>query len=90
MKTPMKVGFGILAVVILLVLAGTFYTVQEGQQAVIVQFGRPVGVPVTEAGLHVKLEAYKEGQNKNSTLILTTDSDYYRYLKDSAGRYPAR
>ncbi|MFQ5658162.1 MAG: protease modulator HflC, partial [Candidatus Methylomirabilales bacterium] len=27
------------------------------------------------------LEAYKEGQNKNSVLILTTDSDYYRYLK---------
>jgi membrane protease subunit HflC len=32
------------------------------------------------------LEAYKEGQNKNSTLILTTDSDYYRYLKEAAGR----
>jgi membrane protease subunit HflC len=29
------------------------------------------------------LEAYKEGQNKNSTLILTTNSDYYRYLKDA-------
>ena len=28
------------------------------------------------------LEAYKEGQNKNSVLILTADSDYYRYLKD--------
>jgi hypothetical protein len=34
------------------------------------------------------LEAYKEGQNKNSVLILTTDSDYYRYLKDAAGRIP--
>jgi membrane protease subunit HflC len=32
------------------------------------------------------LEAYKEGQNKNSVLILTTDSDYYRYFKDAAGR----
>ena len=29
------------------------------------------------------LEAYKEGQNKNSVVILTTDSDYYRYLKNS-------
>ncbi|MBW8056966.1 MAG: protease modulator HflC [candidate division NC10 bacterium] len=29
------------------------------------------------------LEAYKEGQNKNSVLILTTDSDYYRYLKEA-------
>jgi membrane protease subunit HflC len=27
------------------------------------------------------LEIYNEGGNKNSVLILTTDSDYYRYLK---------
>ncbi|RPJ58774.1 MAG: protease modulator HflC, partial [Acidobacteria bacterium] len=27
------------------------------------------------------LEAYREGQNKNSMMILTTDSDYYRYMK---------
>ncbi|MEX2240016.1 MAG: protease modulator HflC, partial [Burkholderiales bacterium] len=39
------------------------------------------------------LEAYKEGQNKNSVVILTTDSDYYRYLKQSrepAAARPAR
>ena len=29
------------------------------------------------------LEAYKEGQNQNSVMILTTDSDYYRYLKEA-------
>jgi membrane protease subunit HflC len=34
------------------------------------------------------LEAYKEGHNKNSTLILTTDSDYYRYLKEAGTRIP--
>jgi len=36
------------------------------------------------------LEGYKDGQNADSVLILTTDSDYYRYLKSasqpSAGR----
>jgi membrane protease subunit HflC len=36
------------------------------------------------------LEAYKEGQNKNSVVILTTDSDYYRYLKQSGGTAAAR
>ncbi len=41
--------------VILVVLASTFYTLEEGQQAIIVQFGRPVGDTITEAGLHVKL-----------------------------------
>lgn len=30
-------------------------------------------------------EAYKDGQNKSAVMILTTDSDYYRYLK-KAGR----
>jgi membrane protease subunit HflC len=30
------------------------------------------------------LEIYGEGGNKNSVLILTTDSDYYRYLKHAA------
>ncbi|MFQ5853875.1 MAG: protease modulator HflC, partial [Candidatus Binatia bacterium] len=29
------------------------------------------------------LEAFKEGQNKDSVLVLTTDSDYYRYLKSA-------
>ena len=32
-----------------------FYILEEGQQAVITQFGAPVGVPETEAGLHLKL-----------------------------------
>ena len=31
-----------------------FYILEEGQQAVITQFGRPVGQPVTEAGLKFK------------------------------------
>jgi membrane protease subunit HflC len=29
------------------------------------------------------LESLKESKNKNSTLVLTTDSDYYRYLKEA-------
>jgi membrane protease subunit HflC len=35
------------------------------------------------------LENLKENKNKNATLVLTTDSDYYRYLKD-ANPAPAR
>lgn len=40
---------------LLIVLASTLYILEEGQQAIIVQFGRPVGDTITEAGLHVKL-----------------------------------
>ena len=32
---------------------------------------------------HRTLEVYREGSNKNSVLILTTDSDFYRYLKQA-------
>jgi modulator of FtsH protease HflC len=31
------------------------YVVPEGRQAIITQFGRPIGDPVTEAGVHLKL-----------------------------------
>ena len=37
------------------VLGGTFYIVDETQQVVITQFGKPVGQPVTDPGLHMKL-----------------------------------
>lgn len=48
---------------LLLILAGlfafllfnSFYTVGEAQQVILTQFGKPVGEPVTEAGLRMKL-----------------------------------
>ena len=51
------VGFIILAfvVTVLLFVTGTIYTVREDQQVILTQFGKPVGEPVTEAGLHFKL-----------------------------------
>ena len=45
----------ILAVLILLPLAGCFYTVNEREQIIITQFGRPVGEPRSTAGLKVKV-----------------------------------
>lgn len=44
----------ILVVGLIVTIANGFYVVEEGMQAVITQFGRPVGQPVTEAGLHFK------------------------------------
>jgi membrane protease subunit HflC len=52
---------GILAAVIavvlvlFLVLSGAFYVVDQTEQAIITQFGQPVGNPVTEPGLHFKV-----------------------------------
>jgi len=36
------------------------YILQEGRQAIITQFGRPVGQPITVAGLHFKLPFVQE------------------------------
>jgi membrane protease subunit HflC len=55
-------------------LLGSFYTLEEGQQAVIVQFGRPVGEPVTEAGLHGKLPFIQEVRRFEKR-ILVWDGD---------------
>lgn len=44
----------LLAMVALVLLFGSSYTLLETDQAIITQFGRPVGTPVTEPGLHWK------------------------------------
>ncbi len=44
-----------LIVVAAIVSTGSFYVVNEGEQVVITQFGRPVGVAVTDAGLNFKI-----------------------------------
>jgi membrane protease subunit HflC len=40
--------------------AGSIYAVDETEQAIITQFGKPVGAPVTEAGLKFKLPFIQE------------------------------
>ena len=70
MRTALKVSIIVLLAAIALGLLGTFYTLEEGQQAVIVQFGRPVGEPVTEAGLHIKLPFVQEVRRFEKRLLI--------------------
>jgi membrane protease subunit HflC len=44
----------IIALLIVAALGGAFYTVEEWQQVIITQFGKPVGDPVTSPGLKIK------------------------------------
>lgn len=44
-----------LTVALLVTLASAVYELRESEQAIITQFGRPVGEPVTDPGLHFKL-----------------------------------
>jgi modulator of FtsH protease HflC len=55
MNTQLKTALIAVAVLLVILAYSALYTVEEGQQAVVLQFGRPVGETITEAGLHVKL-----------------------------------
>jgi len=41
--------------ILLLVLSGAFYVVDQTEQVIITQFGQPVGKAITEPGLHFKI-----------------------------------
>lgn len=51
----MRFLLGILIVFIVITSSGVAYVVPEPEQVIITQFGRPVGDPITEPGLHFKL-----------------------------------
>jgi len=44
-----------LVILLLFVVLGSFYAVNQTEQVIITQFGKPVGDPITEPGLHFKL-----------------------------------
>jgi len=48
------------AVLLGLVILLSLYTVRQTEQVIITQFGRPVGKPITEPGLHFKLPFVQE------------------------------
>ena len=70
MKFTVKAITIAIAVVIFIVLYSGLYTLEEGRQAIIVQFGRPVGEPVTEAGLHLKLPFIQEVRRYEKRLLV--------------------
>ncbi|MDA7669189.1 protease modulator HflC [Akkermansiaceae bacterium] len=55
MKKALGFIIAVLVLIVLLFVTGTVYTVKEGQQVILTQFGKPIGEPITEAGLHFKL-----------------------------------
>jgi len=51
-------------------LYSSFYILEEGYQAVVVQFGRPVGETVTEAGLHIKIPFIQDVRRFEKRLLV--------------------
>lgn len=54
MNRTLLTGLAVVAAVIVLVVFNIFYTVPQAQQAIVLQFGRPVAV-VRDPGLHAKM-----------------------------------
>lgn len=54
MKTGLKIFVAMIGLVILTFMTGLVFIVDETQQVVITQFGKPVGKPITTPGLHFK------------------------------------
>ena len=54
MKPERWIPIIVAVIVVLIVLAGTLYTVDETKQVIITQFGEPIGKPITRAGIRIK------------------------------------
>ena len=50
----------VILVIVVYALMGSIYTVSEVQQVIITQFGKPIGEPVKEAGLKMKMPFIQE------------------------------
>ena len=70
-RNMILIGLGIAG---LIVLNSGLYVVAEWEQVVITQFGKPIGDPVTDAGLHWKTpfvqEANRIDKRNNSQQLL--------------------
>ncbi|MCJ9429656.1 protease modulator HflC [Kordiimonas marina] len=60
MSRPLKIALFLVLGAILVGISGAFYTVSEVEQIIITQFGKPVGKPVTTAGLKMKIPYIQE------------------------------
>ncbi|MDF9304913.1 protease modulator HflC [Tritonibacter mobilis] len=68
MKTLSLIASGI-AVAGVVAASSAVYTVGEVEQAIITQFGKPVGAPITEAGLKLKLPFVQEVNRIDSRVL---------------------
>lgn len=62
-------GIAVVGIFGLIVLSSAMYTVDETEQAVVLQFGAPVGEPVTEPGLHFKTPFVQEVRKYDKRLL---------------------
>ncbi len=59
----------VLLVLVAIVASSSLYTIDEAQQAIVVQFGKPVGEPIVEPGLHFKVPFIQEVRRFDKRLL---------------------
>lgn len=65
----LRISLMIVAAVVLFIAFGSFYTLEETEQAIITEFGKPIGQPVTNAGLHFKVPLTQEVNRINKQIL---------------------
>jgi membrane protease subunit HflC len=70
MKSILAVALAVIVVIVALAVSGAIYKIDESEQALVLQFGRPVGKPVTTAGLHFKLPFIQEVRRFDERLLI--------------------
>lgn len=70
MKFNFKIAGIAISILVIIMLFSALYTLEEGRQAIVVQFGKPVGKTVTEAGLHMKLPFIQEVRRFEKRLLV--------------------
>lgn len=70
----MKTIISLVAVVLAFLLFNSLYTINEAQQVILTQFGKPVGQPLTQAGLQFKIPFIQE-VNRLDKRILEWDGN---------------
>lgn len=55
MLTGKRIGTLVVGVILFILISNSFYKLGEAEQAIITQFGKPVGGAVKDAGLHFKI-----------------------------------
>jgi len=87
----------IAAIVALLIVSGAFYIVRETDQAIITEFGKPIGEPITTAGIHFKIPFVQEVNRIEKRVLewdgpsgVMTTKDKLFIVVDAFGRWQIR
>lgn len=68
MKSPFVIGA--IALLALIVLRDATYVIDQSEQAILVQFGQPIGEPINEPGLHFKTPFVQEVRRFDKRLLV--------------------